>query len=98
MTYLFNISSKCFIALEHKKLDSEHCRDIARQVAEKMKQPFTNEFFEIFKKSLAGSKRISIFIDNEKLLSGYNKLCIDRSSEFVYSCSSTVHGADIVSD
>ncbi|HHE8444489.1 TPA: hypothetical protein ACPFQA_003980 [Citrobacter braakii] len=98
MTYLFNISSNCFIALEHKKLDSEHCMDIARQVAEKMKQPFTNEFFEIFKKSLAGSKRISIFIDNEKLLSGYNKLCIDESSEFVYSCSSTVHGADIVID
>ncbi|WP_038903869.1 hypothetical protein [Dickeya zeae] len=98
MTYLFNISSNCFIALEHNVIDSEYCRDIARQVAEKVGQPFTNEFFEKIKKNIAGSKQISIFIDDEKLLSGYNKRCIDESSEYVYSCSSTVHGADIVSD
>lgn len=98
MTYFFNISSRCFVALQHKKLDSENCREIARQVAKEMKQPFTEDLFEKFKKILAGSKRISIFIDNESLLSGYNKICITESSEFVYSCSSTVHGADIVSD
>ena len=98
MTYLFNISRNCFIALEHKVIDSEYSKGIARQVAEKMGEPFTNDLFEIFKKNIAGSKRISIFIDNEKLLSGYNKRCIDESSEFVYSCSSSVHGADIVSD
>lgn len=98
MTYSFNISSDCFIALEHNIIDSEYSRDIVRQVAEKMGQPFTNELFGMFKKDMAGRKHISIFINNEELLSGYNKRCIDESSEFVYSCSSTVHGADIASD
>lgn len=98
MTYFFNISRNCFIALEHKLIDSEYSRSIARKVAEEMGLSFTNELFDIFKKIIAGSKHISIFIDNEELLSGYNKRCIDESSKFVYSCSGTVYGADIVND
>ncbi|PLM94674.1 hypothetical protein CWN47_13520 [Klebsiella variicola] len=58
--------------------------------------PFTDDFFEVYKKHLQGEKLISIYIDDDELLSGYNSKCIEVSKEFVYSSSAVVHGADVI--
>ncbi|EIX9563033.1 TPA: hypothetical protein ACGQVR_005664 [Klebsiella michiganensis] len=96
MTYAFNISRSCFIVLEHTLLESEYSRNNAKKVADLMGVPFTDDFFEVYKKHLQGEKLISIYIDDDELLSGYNSKCIEVSKEFVYSSSAVVHGADVI--
>ncbi|QOV66521.1 hypothetical protein [Kosakonia pseudosacchari] len=96
MTYKFNVSKNCFIALEHNLIDSEYSRDIARNASERMGLKFTEDVYKEFKRLMAGHMSISIYVDNEELLRGYNRGCIEASAEFVYSCSTTIHGADVV--
>ncbi|WP_174866697.1 hypothetical protein [Pectobacterium polaris] len=98
MTYSFNVSRNCFVTLQHTLIESEYSRNVARQVAKSMGESFTDDFFEKIKTTLSAKRHISIVIDDEKLLSGYNKICIKASAEFVYSCSTIVHGANVINN
>ncbi|HAT7492931.1 TPA: hypothetical protein JAV88_001600 [Raoultella ornithinolytica] len=96
MTFYFNVSRNCFVTLKHLKLDSEEGREITKKALECMGEPFTEKSFECFKNIQAAKNFISIHINDEEILSGYNKICITESAQFVYSGSSKILGADVI--
>ncbi|AWA06861.2 hypothetical protein [Aeromonas hydrophila] len=95
MSYFFNVSKNCFVALEHEPVDSDKTRQIMTQVFQQVNVPFDEEKFQSLKDLIAGQKRISIYVDDNSLLEAFNKICIKESMNCVYSSSSEVLGADV---
>lgn len=96
MGCLFNVSKNCFVALEHKQIDSDEMREVAVETLRQMELPLNEGNLQLVKKCVAGNKTFKIIVNDKELLEAFNRECIKESVEFVFSSSNYVPGAEIL--
>lgn len=75
-----NVSKHCIVALKHTKIDGR----------------FLDQICEENKHKLAGSVFGSLFVNDKKVLAGYNKICVKAAAKQVFSGAPEIAGVEVI--
>ncbi|MFN3071350.1 hypothetical protein ACKWMY_25015 [Serratia sp. J2] len=84
-SFYMNISKNCLLLIQHVVIDNEQSKERMDKIG------VSEEQREKLNAMLAGNKRVKVFLNDLRVLNGFNEFCVGTASSVVYSSSNKVH-------